>query len=404
MIILLIHLLRLIPFLFGGHRQLALENLALRQQLAVYKRTVNRPKLQRSDRLLWVWLSRVWPAWRQALVIVAPATVLRWQRRRFRRHWATLSGRRPAGRPPVDAAIKALVRRMAAANPLWGAPRIHGELLKLGIDVADRTASRLLPKRRSPPSQTWRTFLTNHVRDLVAIDFFTVPTARLRVLFVFVVLAHDRRRVLHFNVTEHPSAAWTAQQIVDAFPDDSALSYLLRDRYAVYGHVFRQRVQGLGVGEVLTAPHSPWQNPFAERLIGSIRRECLNHVLVLGERHLRRTLARYFAYYHRARTHLSLDKDAPHSRPIERPELGKVIPIRERWPPPSLRPPGGLIQLNRFATIGPVLPSGCSPPHPQKVRRPSVAARRTRTAGLPSGLQSPKRSLACRERASAVVH
>src|SRR5216117_2724470 len=303
MIILLIHLLRLLPFLFGGHRQLALENLALRQQLAVYKRTVNRPKLQRSDRLLWVWLSGVWPAWRQALVIVTPATVLRWQRRRFRRHWATLSGRRPAGHTPVDAAIKALVRRMAAANPLWGAPRIHGELLKLGIDVAERTVSRLLSKRRSPPSQTWRTFLDNHVRDLVSLDFFTVPTARLRVLFVLVVLVHHRRRVVHFNVTEHPTAHWTAQQIVDAFPDDSAPAYLLRDRDSVYGHVFRQRVKGMGIGEVLTAPYCPWQNPLAERLIGSIRHECLNHVLVLGERHLRRTLARYFAYYHRARTH-----------------------------------------------------------------------------------------------------
>jgi len=255
--------------------------------------------------------------------------VLSWQRRRFRRHWAVLSGRPPAGRPPVDAAITALVRSMAAANPLWGAPRIHGELLKLGIDVAERTVSRLLPKRRSPPSQTWRTFLTNHVRDLVSVDFFTVPTARLRVLFVFVVLAHDRRRVLHFNVTEHPTAAWTTRQIVDAFPDDSAPSYLLRDRDSVYGHVFRQRLKGMGVGEVLTAPHSPWQNPFAERLIGSIRRECLNHIVVLGEQHLRRTLARYFAYYHGARTHLSLDKDAPHGRPIERPELGRIIPIRE---------------------------------------------------------------------------
>jgi len=218
---------------------------------------------------------------------------------------------------------------MAAANPLWGAPRIHGELLKLGIDVAERTVSRLLPKRRSPPSQTWRTFLTNHVRDLVSVDFFTVPTVRLRVLFVFVVLAHDRRRLLHFNVTEHPTAAWTTQQIVDAFPDDSAPSYLLRDRDSVYGHVFRQRVKGMGVGEVLSAPHSPWQNPFAERLIGSIRRECLNHVLVLGESHLRRILARYFAYYHGARTHLSLHKDAPHGRPIEPPELGRIIPIRE---------------------------------------------------------------------------
>ena len=218
---------------------------------------------------------------------------------------------------------------MAAANPLWGAPRIHGELLKLGIDVAERTVSRLMPKRRTPPSQTWRTFLTNHVRDLVSIDFFTVPTARLRVLFVLVVLAHHRRRVLHFNVTEHPTAAWTAQQIVDAFPDDSAPAYLLRDRDTVYGYAFRQRVKGMGIGEVLTAPHSPWQNPFAERLIGSIRRECLNHVLVLGERHLRRILTRYFAYYHRARTHLSLDKDAPDGRPIEPPELGTVIPIPE---------------------------------------------------------------------------
>src|SRR5438445_634933 len=173
----------------------------------------------------------------------------------------------------------------------------------------------LLPTRRSPPSQTWRTFLTNHVRAIVSVDFFTVPTARLRVLFVFMVLAHDRRRVLHFNVTEHPTAAWTAQQIVDAFPDDSAPSYLLRDRDSVYGHVFRQRVKGMALGEVLTAPQSPWQNPFAERLIGSIRREGLNHVLVLGERHLRRLLTRYFAYYHQARTHLSLDKDTPDGRP-----------------------------------------------------------------------------------------
>jgi transposase InsO family protein len=157
-------------------------------------------------------------------------------------------------------------------------------LLKLGIDVGERTVSRLLPTRRTQPSQTWRTFLTNHVRDLVSIDFFTVPTAGLRVLFVSVVLAHDRRRVLHFNVTEHPTAAWTAQQIVNAFPDDSAPSYILRDRDRVYGQRFRHRLKGMGIEEVLTAPHSPWQNPFAERLIGSIRRECLNHVLVLGER------------------------------------------------------------------------------------------------------------------------
>src|SRR5256885_8622297 len=263
---------------------------------------VKRRKWLGSDRLFWVALSRVWAGWRQALVIVSPNTVLRWQRRRFREYWARLSARPAAGRQRVSRQIRAPVVRMAQANPLWGAPRIHGELQKLGIDVAERTVSRLLPKRRSPPSRTWRTFLTNHFRDLVSIDFFTVPTVRLRVLFVFVVLAHDRRRVLHFNVTEYPTAAWTAQQIVNAFPDDSAPSFLLRDRDSIYCDAFRQRVKGMDIGEILTAAHSPWQNPFAERLIGSIRLECLNHVLVLGERHLRRTLTRYFAYYHRART------------------------------------------------------------------------------------------------------
>jgi transposase InsO family protein len=329
MITLLLHLLRLLPFLCGGHRRLAIENLALRQQLAVYKRTAPRPRLRTSDRLLWVGLAKVWTGWRQALVIVSPATVLRWQRRRFREHWTRLSGRPTGGRLPVNAEIKALVTRMATANPLWGAPRIHGELAKLGIDVAERTVSRLLPKRRSPPSQTWRTFLTNHVHDLVSLDFFTVPTVRLRVLFVLVVLAHHRRRVVHFNVTEHPTAHWTAQQIVDAYPDDSAPSYLLRDRDSIYGHAFRKRVKGLGINEVQTAPHSPWQNPFAERLVGSIRRECLDHVVVLGERHLRRTLTRYFAYYHEARTHLSLDKDAPDVRSIELPEAGRIVEIPE---------------------------------------------------------------------------
>ena len=327
MITLLLHLLRLLPFLFGGDRQLAIENLALRHQLSVYKRRTTRPN-RTTDRLFWVGLARIWARWRQSLVFVAPDTVLRWQRRRFRKHWAKLSGR-PSGRPSVSAETIALVRKMAAANPLWGAPRIHGELLKLGIDISERTVSRLISKRRPPPSQTWRTFLTNHIEGLVSIDFFTVPTARLRVLFVLVVLAHHRRRILHFNITEHPTSAWTAQQIVGAFPDDSAPAYLLRDRDAIYGGSFRQRVKGMQIQEVLTAAQSPWQNPFAERLIGSIRRECLNHVLVLSERHLRNILTGYFKYYHRARTHLSLSKDAPDARPVEPPQLGNVVPIRE---------------------------------------------------------------------------
>jgi transposase InsO family protein len=329
MITLLLHLLRLLPFLVGGHRQLAFENLALRQRLSVYKRTATRPRLRTTDRLFWVGLARVWTGWRRALVIVSPDTVLRWQRRRFREYWTQLSNQSTGGRPPLNAKIAALVRQMAAANPLWGAPRIHGELLKLGIDIAERTVSRLMPKRRPGPAQTWRTFLANHIRDLISIDFFTVPTAQLRVLFVLVALAHHRRRVVHFNVTEHPTAAWTAQQIADAFPDDSAPAYLLRDRDHVYGQPFRHRMKGMGIEEVLTAPHSPWQNPFAERLIGSIRRECLNHVLVLGERHLRRILTRYFTYYHQARTHLALAKDAPDVRPIEFPEAGQIVQLPE---------------------------------------------------------------------------
>ena len=329
MITLLLHLLRVLPFLVGGHRQLALENLALRQQLAVYKRTASRPRIRTIDRLFWVGLAGAWTGWRQALLFVSPDTVLRSQRRRFREYWTHLSGRSTGGRPPISAEIATLVRKMAAANPLWGTPRIHGELLKLGIDVAERTVSRLMPKRRPGPSQTWRAFLMNHVRDLVSIDLFTVPTARLRVLFVLVVLSHHRRRVVHFNVTEHPTAAWTAQQIVNAFPDESAPAYLLRDRDQVHGQQFRRRVKGMGIEQILTAPRSPWQNPFAERLIGSIRRECLNHILVLGERHPRRILTRHLAYYHQARTHLALDKDAPDFRPIALPAIGKIVQLPE---------------------------------------------------------------------------
>lgn len=308
MITLLLHLLRLLPFLCGGHHQLALENLGLRHQLAVYKRTAPQPKLRTTDRLFWVALARVWAGWKQPLIIVTPDTVLRSQRRRFRDHWTKLSGRPTGGRPPVNAELKALVLRMAAANPLWGAPRIHGELLKLGIDVAERTVSRLLPKRRTPPSQTWRTLLANHVRDLVSVDFFTVPSASLRVPFVLVMLAHHRRRVVHFNVTQHPTAHWTAQQIVDAFPNDSAPSFLLRDRDRVYGEHFRYRVKRMRIDDVLTAPHSPWQNPFAERLIGSVRRECLDHIVVLAERVRRMEEAGIITGY---RVELGLEKLFP---------------------------------------------------------------------------------------------
>jgi transposase InsO family protein len=218
---------------------------------------------------------------------------------------------------------------MAEANPLWGAPRIHGELLKLGINISERSVSRLMARKLKPPSQTWRSFLANHLSEIVSIDFFTVPTVTFRVLFVLVVLVHDRRRVLHFRVTAHPTASWTAQQLVEAFPEDVSMGYLLRDRDRIYGEYFRRRVRGMGLKEILIAPRSPWQNGYVERLVGSIQRECLDHVIVLSERHLRRVLKSYFAYYHGTRTHLSIDKDAPEAREIQPPEQGKVIEIDE---------------------------------------------------------------------------
>jgi transposase InsO family protein len=213
------------------------------------------------------------------------------------------------------------------ANPLWRAPRIHGELKKLGIAVSERTVSRILQTLKRPPSQTWKTFLQNHVGELVAIDFFTVPTIRLRVLFVFLVIEHRRRRVLHFGVTEHPTAEWTGQQVIEAFSERDAKGYLIRDRDALFGHEFRRRIQSLDMKEVVTAPRSPWQNAFVERLIGSIRRECLNHVVVLSQRHLRRLLKGYFAYYQWSRTHLALAKDAPEPRAIMR--QGEIIAITQ---------------------------------------------------------------------------
>ena len=309
--------------------ELALENLALRQQLAVLHRQHRRPRIRKSDRVFWLLLSRFWGNWKETLVIVRPETVLRWHRKRFASNWTRLSRRNLPGRPAKDREIRELIQRMAKSNPLWGAPRVHGELLKLGIDLSERTVSRWMPRRRKPPSQTWRAFLDNHVGQLVSIDFFTVPTATFRVLFVLIVLAHDRRRIVHFNVTEHPTAEWTSQQIVEAFCDGKSPRFLIRDRDGVYGLTFRERVKAHGIEEVVIAPHSPWQTPYVERVIGTLRRECFDHIVVLGEAHLRRIMRHYLRYYHETRSHLALGKDAPVPRPVQPPERGKVIEIPE---------------------------------------------------------------------------
>jgi hypothetical protein len=312
---------------FRGRAAIAAENLALRQQLAVLQVSVKRPRLRKRDRVIWVWLSRLWADWRSCLMIVKPDTVVRWHRQGFRLYWRWKSRKRKPGRPKIDAEIRDLIRRMSRENATWGAPRIQPELALLGYAVAESTVARYMIRRGKPPSQTWRTFLDNHVRDIVAVDFFTVPTATFRILFCFVVLRDHRRMVTHFNVTAHPTARWTAQQIVEAFPYDEAPRFLIRDRDAIYGEEFRKRVKHMRIEEVVVAYRSPWQSPFVERLIGSIRRECIDHVIVLNERHLRRILSSYFAYYHEARTHLSLVRNAPVPRQVERPAEGKVIAI-----------------------------------------------------------------------------
>jgi transposase InsO family protein len=262
-------------------------------------------------------------------MIVQPRTVIVWRRRKFREHWTTLTRSGKPGRPAVAKEVRDLIRRISSANPLWGAPRILGELSKIGVVVAKSTVEKYMIRCRKPSSPTWRGFLNNHAKDLVAIDFFVVPTVRHRILYVFLVLAHDRRRVLHFNVTSNPTAAWTAQQIVEAFPWERSAKYLLRGRDKIYGEAFQKRVHNMGFDEVRTAPRSPWQNPYVERLIGSIRRECLDHVIVLNERHLRRVVSKYLDYYHRSRTHLSLGMDCPEHRKIHEIDRGRVIEIAD---------------------------------------------------------------------------
>jgi putative transposase len=289
-------------------------------------RTGKRPQLRPRDRLFWILLAKAWHEWRTTLSTVQPETVLRWHRQWLRRRWADRSNRRRPGRPSIAAAIRSLVDEMAAANPLWGAPRIHGELLKLGVDVSQATVAEYMIRPRQPPSQTWRTFLANHIGQIAAADFFVVLTATCRLLFVLVILAHDRRRVVHVAVTAHPTAAWTVQQLREAFPWDQAPRFLVRDR----DHAFdgwADTAKAIGIDEVLTAPRSPWQNAYIERFIGSARRDCLDHVIVFSATGLQRLMSLYCAYYERSRTHLSLDKDAPIPRPIAPPSEGRVVAI-----------------------------------------------------------------------------
>jgi transposase InsO family protein len=288
---------------------------------------VKRPKLTAADRFLWARLTRFWSDWRSALVIVKPETVIQWHR------VSTVLDLEGAPRPAGTTAC--LPGNAEPDSPdesresLWGAPRIHGELLKLGIDIGETSVGKYRVRHRKPPSQTWRTFLENDLKTMVSVDFFTVPTIRFQVLYVFLVLAHDRGRILHFAVTAHPTAEWAAQQLREAFPWEMAPRYLLRDRDRVFGAEFVQQVKAMGIQLVLSAPRSPWQRAYVERVIGTLRRECLDHVIVCSEAGLSRHPRNVVDYYHRSRTHLGLQKDAPESRPIQPPDTGRIIAIPE---------------------------------------------------------------------------
>jgi transposase InsO family protein len=318
MIALLWFLLTLFASPLKSKSRLEAENAALRYQLIVLRRKVGgRVRLTNGDRLFFIQLYRWFPSVLKVITVIRPETLVRWHRAGFRRYWCWKS--RPfGGRPQISAELRALIRRMSIENPLWGAPRIHGELLKLGFEVAQSSVAKYMVKRGGPPGQGWRTFLRNHAPDIAAMDLFVVPTIGFSLLYAFVIVRLDRRDLVWTNVTTNPTAEWIARQLTEAFPWSTAPRYLVRDRDRIYGSIVPRRLRAMGIRDKPIAPASPWQNGFAERLIGSIRRECVDHIVVLGEAHLRRILESYARYYNDIRTHRSLDKDAPAFRPIQR--------------------------------------------------------------------------------------
>lgn len=314
--------------LFKSHTQLHLEILFLRKQLEIVTRTSPKLRLRPSDRFFMGILTDLFDSWKEALLIFKPETVIRWHRQSFRVFWKWKSRSTP-GRPAIPQAQINLIKQMANDNPLWGAPRIHGEMLKLGFDVSEATVQRYMPRRpQRTTRQRWKTFLKNHSAEIISLDFLVVPTITFKLFYVLVFLSHDRRRIIHFNVTAHPTAQWSAQQLRNAFSEEESPRFLMRDRDTKFGEVFTETVTALGMEPILTAYRSPWQNGYAERLIGSIRRECLDHVIVFNETHLRGILKEYIRYYNTQRTHLGVNKDSPEPREVQAEgEIDKVAVV-----------------------------------------------------------------------------
>src|SRR4030088_2233701 len=318
MIGLLCFILAVLASPFRSKLRLEAENAVLRHQLMVLGRKLRgRVRLRNNDRWFFIQLYRWFPSILRVLTIIRPETLVRWHRAGFRYYWRWKS-RPQGGRPQIDTELRKLIREMSIANPLWGAPRIHGELLKLGVDIGQTSVAKYMVRRRDPPSQGWTTFLRNHADGIAAMDMFVVPTISFRLLYGLLIMGHSRRQILWFGVTAHPTAEWIANQVTEACGWEQAPSYLIRDRDGAYGEVFIRRLRSIGIRDRPTSPRSPWQNGYAERLIGSIRRECLDHVVVFSERLLRHLPLCYMKYYNGTRTHLSLEKDAPVSRAVDR--------------------------------------------------------------------------------------
>jgi transposase InsO family protein len=323
MVALLCFLLTLLASPFKSKTRLEAENAVLRHQLIVLQRQVRgRVQFTNSDRLFFIQLYRWFPSVLKAMTIIRPETFVRWHRAGFRRYWRWKS-RNLGGRPQIAADLRALIRRMSLDNRLWGAPRIHGELLKLGFAVAQSTVAKYMAARGDPSGQSWGTFLRNHAPHIAALDLFVVPTIGFNLLYVLVIVRLARRELVWINVTAHPTAEWIGKQIVEAFPWNEAPRYLIRDRDGIYGAAVTRRIRAMGIRDKPIAPGAPWQNCFAERLIGTIRRECVDHVVAFSKEHLRQVLKSYASYYNTARTHRSLDKDAPVSRPVQR--TGRIV-------------------------------------------------------------------------------